>query len=226
MKRQRQDTKERLLRAATEVFAENGFENTTVREICRRASANVASVNYHFGDKRRLYAAIFDQVFEALQGHRAPRLPRSMPPEQRLQAYLRSFLDELLNCAENPTTTAHLGAMYLMEIARPTEVLDHLVRDYIAEDSRELQDIVEHLLGPAADPLTVANCAASVAGQVLHYQHARPLTTRLHPELPQPEERIDELVAHILEFSLGGMERVRRSLTALSSVAQTGGQRP
>jgi AcrR family transcriptional regulator len=225
MQQESQDTKGRLLHAATEVFAERGFAHATVREICRRAQANVAAVNYHFGDKKRLYSAIFDQVFATLHANRAPRLPRTAPPEQRLHAYLRSFLEELLNCDDNPANTTHLSAMYLMEIARPTEVLDHLVREYIAADARELQDIVQHLLGPAANPVTIANCAASVAGQALYYHHAQPLITRLHPELPDPEQRVDDLVAHVLEFSLGGIERVRRSLTALNSVPRTSAQR-
>src|SRR5262249_40156304 len=50
------DTRERLLTAASQVFAEKGFEKTTVREICQAADvSNLAAVNYYFGDKERLY---------------------------------------------------------------------------------------------------------------------------------------------------------------------------
>jgi AcrR family transcriptional regulator len=51
-------TRQRLLEAAGEIFAEQGFRKATVRDICARADANVASVKYHFGDKEKLYSEI------------------------------------------------------------------------------------------------------------------------------------------------------------------------
>ncbi len=52
------ETRRRLLDAAGEVFAENGFRGTTVRAICQRAEANIASVNYYFRDKQGLYREV------------------------------------------------------------------------------------------------------------------------------------------------------------------------
>jgi AcrR family transcriptional regulator len=206
------DTRDRLLRAAVEVFAESGYESATVREICRRADANVAAVNYYFGDKRSLYTAIFDMVFETLHAVRPPFLPRSAPPEQRLETCIRSFFEELFYCEEADPDCTRLSAMYLMEMARPTEVLDRVVRDYIASDMAELHDIVAGLLGGDPDSTIVSVCAASIAGQILYYYQALPLIERLHPQLPPPSERIDSLVAHVLAFSRGGIAAAGRAV--------------
>ena len=54
-------TRERLINAAGEVFAEQGFHATTIRDICTKADANVAAVNYHFRDKMGLYVAVLTE---------------------------------------------------------------------------------------------------------------------------------------------------------------------
>src|SRR4030095_12192205 len=63
----RMETRQRLLEAAGEVFAARGFRAATVREICQRAQANLAAVNYHFGDKERLYAAVLQYTFHCAE---------------------------------------------------------------------------------------------------------------------------------------------------------------
>jgi AcrR family transcriptional regulator len=52
------DIKTKILESAGEIFADRGFRETTVREICRLAGLNLAAVNDHFGNKERLYLAV------------------------------------------------------------------------------------------------------------------------------------------------------------------------
>jgi AcrR family transcriptional regulator len=59
-------TRDRLLRAATQVFADAGYHGAAVRDICNRARANPGAVSYHFGGKRQLYRAVLRQAAEEL----------------------------------------------------------------------------------------------------------------------------------------------------------------
>ena len=64
------NTRKSLLTAASDIFAEKGYWNTTIAEICERAKANIAAVNYHFGDKETLYREAWRHSFrESLKAH-------------------------------------------------------------------------------------------------------------------------------------------------------------
>src|ERR1044071_7843752 len=92
------ETEKRLLEAAGEIFAEYGYRAATVRQICEKAGANVAAVNYHFGDKDRLYMAVL-RIAHKSRGtdvRRAPADPNlKASPEQRLRAYIRWLLSQI-----------------------------------------------------------------------------------------------------------------------------------
>ncbi len=100
----RTETRQRLLEAAGEVFAERGFRNTTIREICRRAQANLAAVNYHFGDKERLYAAVMEyaQDWALAKYPLAQGESRDIPAPERLRAFVRYLLFSVLTRAPPP----------------------------------------------------------------------------------------------------------------------------
>src|SRR5262249_61573284 len=91
------ETRQRLLEAAAEVFADDGYRRATIAKICRRAGANIAAVNYHFGDKQGLYAAVFEYAQRRASTEDAAALDEAAPPEDRLRAHLVTFLCRLLD---------------------------------------------------------------------------------------------------------------------------------
>lgn len=70
------DTPERLLRAAESLFMEQGFEATTLRQITAQAGVNLAAVNYHYGSKEALIAAVFERRMGWLNRHWLAELDR------------------------------------------------------------------------------------------------------------------------------------------------------
>jgi AcrR family transcriptional regulator len=62
------DKKEHIMNAAIELFAEKGFEGTSIRDLASRADVNVAMVNYYFGSKDKLFEAIVEYKASFLRG--------------------------------------------------------------------------------------------------------------------------------------------------------------
>lgn len=71
------DTKERILQAAQELFAEKGFPGTSMREITSRAEVNLAAINYHFGSKEGLLLALVKRCLEPINRERLAALDRA-----------------------------------------------------------------------------------------------------------------------------------------------------
>src|SRR4051812_33767112 len=118
-------TRQRLLEAAGEVFAEQGFRGATVRDICRRADANVAAVKYHFGDKEKLYAEAVRFAHQCAVGNirdAGAELADDASPHERLRAFARGMLSGLLASGK----PAWHGKIVARELAEPTAVLDQI----------------------------------------------------------------------------------------------------
>ncbi|MDJ0866119.1 MAG: TetR family transcriptional regulator [Myxococcota bacterium] len=71
--RQREGTRERILEAAVEAFAEKGFLGASTRDIARRAGTNQGLITYHFRSKEELWRAAADRIFEGLGERLAAR---------------------------------------------------------------------------------------------------------------------------------------------------------
>ena len=99
----REAVRERILEAAGSEFAERGFENATVRQICHKAGANGAAVNYYFGDKQQLYLETVRLASEARIEQIAPP-PRnpSTPAEVHLYDHVRTLLERMLGSEQAP----------------------------------------------------------------------------------------------------------------------------
>lgn len=195
-------TEELLLEAAGEVFADRGFRAATIREICRRAGqANVAAVNYHFGSKENLYAAVLryahGRTAEQANGSGIPK----GTPSQRLEGFVRNFLHRLLDLSR----PAWHHKIVVREMIEPSNVLDPLVEEVCRPHFEMLREIVADLLPSNAQAEQVRLCVNSVLGQCLFYRHAQAILTRMQPDQHFGSVDIDRLAEHVTAFSLAAL---------------------
>ena len=93
------NTQARLLESASYIFAEKGFRDATIAEICERAGANLAAVNYYFRSKEKLYIEAWRSAFEEAIRKHPPEgdAEETDPPEKRLRARMAAFIGRALD---------------------------------------------------------------------------------------------------------------------------------
>lgn len=208
----------RLLEAASGVFAEVGFRDATVREICRRAAVNIAAVNYHFGDKEGLYAEVLaDSQQKAFEKY-PPLLDvaADAPPEEKLHAFIRSFLLRIFGNSDDVRGAAWFGKMMSREMVEPTAALNALLETRMRPMAALLGGIVAEVLGCSPHDEKARLCCFSIVGQCVFFHHCRTVISRLFPEQKLDGSAVDQLAGHVTRFSLAALQHMPDAKTARS----------
>jgi TetR/AcrR family transcriptional regulator, regulator of cefoperazone and chloramphenicol sensitivity len=198
------ETRDRLLKAGARLFGAHGFREVTVREICRAAEANVAAVNYHFGDKLGLYRELLQQAIGAMRGvtEAAREAGRGQPPDEQLRRYLKVFLRAILS-----PEGAAIHRLIAREMSDPTPALDDIVEQGIRPRVEYLSGVVARLIPCDRDDPRVLRCVGSIYGQQAVYM-PNPIRDRLGLRFEATPQRIDEAAEHIARFSVAGVRAV------------------
>ncbi len=212
-------TQARLLESAAQVFAEKGYRDATIAEICERAGANIAAVNYYFRDKETLYTEAWRLAFHRSLATHPPDggVPPDAPPEQRLRGHVASMVERILDPGTHEFDIVH------KEHANPTGLLAEIMRESIEPLRRQLARIVRELLGQTASERDVALCQMSIMAQCMHIMvrhrhHKMSPTPGPPPGPPEFDFSVKEMTDHIIRFSLAGIRQMRRRLESGQSV--------
>jgi len=205
--RQRRETRDRLLRAAERLFADRGFRDVTVRDICRAARANVASVNYHFRDKFGLYREVLRSAIERMRetSDAARRAGAGQAPEEQLRRYITIFLGRLLAAGND---TVH--RLVTRELNDPTPALDDLMEQGIKPRIEYLSALVADIMGCEPTDRRVLRCVASIQTQSLAYI-PNAIGERLWLTSKPTPAHVQEVARHIADFSIAGIRALATS---------------
>jgi AcrR family transcriptional regulator len=201
-------TRERLLAVAGEIFAEKGFRDATIAEICQQAGANIAAVNYHFGSKEALYHEAWRYLFdESLKAYPpAGGVPETAPPEERLRAQVTVLLRRL-------TDRDNRAYNFLYrEYANPTGLMD-VIRERIKPIQQRTRLLLRELLGPLASEQEILFCEMAIIGQCQNPMlvHGRLGTQNGSTDGKRIIEDVEVYARWVVEFSLAGLAAIRRT---------------
>ena len=211
-----QDTRTRLMDAALLVFADKGFDGSSIREIAELAKANSALIQYHFGGKEGLYKESLRYAFQCAP-HQVLSLPK--PPEptelgareqaiELLRAFITGAIEDFLTChgkGVRMSLELERAAMTLwnreMQDTRPS------MEAFILETVQPFNDYLTGCLKairPDFGKETSLLMTISIQSQLL-FLHKNPGLIRLIRGTPYQPSDLESLAAHITAFSLRGL---------------------
>ncbi len=205
-------TPDRLLAAASELFARRGFHGTSIRDIAERAGANVAAGHYHYGSKDGLYLEVlraqFAEVRAELERRGDTRSAAALRRASRreLVTLLEGRITTILELMIGPPPSDH-GQLMLREMCDPTDAMPIVVTEFIEPQTREMEQLVARLL-PGVGHEKVRQIVFSIIGQVLFYRFTMPVALRLRHESKYPRGFARTTARHIAAFSMHAIDGI------------------
>lgn len=219
-----EDPRERILLAAEDVFLEQGFELATVREITLRAGVNVAAINYYFGSKDELLAAVLDRIMQPYTEARVKALlaaeAAAAPKPAAFDTIIEALVRPMVKLSRDEDGARPLTRLIQQIRARPSEGTQRFfvsrVDPAVLQFINALQRALPHL--SRADIFWRYNFAIGAVMQVLI--DSDPATHRLKQLSGNLCDTGDDeqIIAQVVAFVSGGFRAPAASVSATPPV--------
>ena len=204
------DTKTRILDCAEELFARDGFHNTSLRGLTALADVNLAAVNYHFGSKEALLEAVIERRLLPLNQVRSDKIAavlataRQQQKPPAVRELLRAFVAPTLEFRNSSPGARAFIALIGRSLSEPDATVRQCFMERIMPLFLYLQQALSSAL-PQLPPAILLTRLHFVIGSMSHVMcnGEQPATEEALLELPLPQE---ELIEQLLNFVCAGLE--------------------
>jgi len=209
---EQEDARARLIDVAIKLFAEKGYEGTSVRDLATAAGVNVAAVSYHFGSKDELYhealracLAPCGEMRERMQKHLDAALKNRSrkAAEEALRGCIQDFLEMLVSPA------ARHSHLVMREQSEGKQRFEPVIREFFQPVGSILREVIL-MLAPGLPEMRVFMVISGIIGQCLHIYKARVsyrVLAGVDSHSPEYIEMASKHIAHLTALGLRGLER-------------------
>ena len=202
------ETRERVLDAAEQLFAERGIEAVSIRDITRAARANLAAINYHFGTKQELVAEIFSRRLTPLNQERLALLDEVERKAGGKPARLENILEALFRPAVERSFACAHGSKAFMQLfgrclSEPNAAVEHLIHRHFETTFRRFNAALLRALPKL--PEQELFWRTSFIGGAMH--HALLICGKPSLMLAGMHKRLnaEELIQRLIAFAAAGL---------------------
>lgn len=201
------NVKDRLLDAAERLFCECGFKGTSIRDIAASAGCNIASVNYYFGSKEKLYEEVWRRHLIPMRDARISSIDKVMSQtgvRPDLEDLLRSFADTFVGSMVDASKASRLSKLMAREYIDGHLPTNMFVNEVMAPTITAMHSALMKTC-PDLDESKILPVVFSVIGQLVHLVHVKTLLEQGGDDLSLPIFDSDEVIDHIVKFSAAGI---------------------
>ena len=199
--------KSRLLDSAEGLFCERGFKGTSIRDIAASAGCNIASVNYYFGSKEKLYEEVWRRHLIPMRDARVASINKVMfKTEARpdLEDLLRSFADTFVGSMVDTSRSSQLSKLMAREYIDSHLPTDMFVNEVMTPTITAMHSALVKTC-PDLDESKIMPVVFSVIGQLVHLVHVKAMFEQGGDKLNLPAFDSDVIINHIVRFSAAGI---------------------
>ncbi|OHC82146.1 MAG: hypothetical protein A2100_02260 [Sideroxydans sp. GWF2_59_14] len=206
-----EETRWRLLQAATEVFAEVGYHAATTREICKRAQVNLASIHYYYGDKAELYREVFRLPFLEEGNTLVGMDVEKATVEEALAAFYGWLFPA--TAEEDPMLKLFIR-LHAREDAEPSGVLGDAMLQAMRPNHEKIQTLLCREFGLMKPDTEVDRLTFALFGLATIFFHNHSALDHFAPDLLKGQKAQADMAERLVGYAVALIEAERKRRTA------------
>ncbi len=190
------DTKEHIMNVSLDLFAKNGYEGVSIRDIVREANVNLGAITYHFGGKEELYREMVLSAIKTVRGKIEKIETMEYTSIEKLEKFIRIFMGFIL---EHPKH----ARLFLMEMGSGDQRFLEIMEPYGRANFGTIRTILSEGIqkGEFRD-MNVHLTGISIFGMCTQFISVKPMILRMMGKEDYEPEFIQTVIEHTVKFVL------------------------
>jgi AcrR family transcriptional regulator len=229
-------SREKILEAASFIFAQKGYKNTTIREICKQTGSYQISVNYYFGSKENLFKEVLKSTYEETEEFKMAEKIKDMPPDEQLENVIRSRIRSIFRnigipslskeenslvkhkgCQKNPdfflSSTADKKGLFFKIVAKEfanNEILfEQIMDETLMPYFGFIKSIFSKLSDDNFDEFELNYCAYLLMSHISIFAAHDKARFIIFGNTNPDEEKLEKFILQAKKFIMAGVEKIK-----------------
>ncbi len=200
----KENIKEKIIDAASEIFAEKGYQNTTIRDICQKADIYQLSINYHFGCKENLFKEVLIKTYEDTEEIVVREKIKNLPPEKQLEEIIKTRVSSIFNQGKQ----GRYFKISAKELSNNFDLINEIMNPFLTTHINFIKEVFSNISNNKLDEFELNYCAylliSHISAFCIHYK-----ATLFVFETTEPtNDQLEMFVEQVKTFVLGGVEKL------------------